>query len=70
VPNSCGYRYAVTNSEVIGEVNAFYESTTNMAIPILGAVVYSLMKLNGASKAELDRYRTQSLRIYVNSPDH
>jgi hypothetical protein len=74
-PPSCPARvdtakwYAVTNSELIREVDAFYESATNIPIPILGAVVYSLMKL-GASTAELDQYRTQTLRTYVNRPDH
>ena len=58
--------YAVTNSEVIREIDALYESATNIRIPILGAVVYSLMKLNGASTAQLDQYRTLNLRAYAN----
>ena len=58
--------YAVTNSEVVREMDAFYESATNIRIPILGAVVYSLMKLNGASTAELDQYRTLNLRALAN----
>jgi hypothetical protein len=71
-PPSCPTRvetakwYAVTNSEVIREIDAFYESATNIPISILGAVVYSLMKLNGASTAELDQYRTLNLRALAN----
>ena len=71
-PPSCPTRvdttkwYAVTNSEVIREIDAFYESATNIRLPILGAVVYSLMKLNGASTAELDQYRTLNLRALAN----
>ena len=71
-PPSCPTRvdtakwYAVTNSEVIREIDAFYESATNIPIPILGAVVYSLMKLNGASTAQLDQYRTLNLRALAN----
>ena len=71
-PPSCPTRvdtakwYAVTNSEVIREVDAFYESATNIPIPILGAVVHSLMKFNGASKLELEQYRTLNLRIVTN----
>ena len=58
--------YAVTNSEVVRDVDAFYGTAKNIPLPIMAAVVHSLMKLNGASKLQLKQYRTLTLSTLAN----
>jgi hypothetical protein len=57
---------AGTIDDLLRAINKFYESATNIALPITVAVVYSLMKGNRASNRELDQYRTQALKAFVN----
>jgi hypothetical protein len=39
-------------------IDQFYRSAPNLPVPIIFAVVYSIMQLNGAPKADLEKYRT------------
>ena len=58
--------YAVKNSEVVRDVDSFYGTAKNIPLPIMVAVVHSLMKLNGASKLQLRQYRTLTLSALAN----
>ena len=58
-------RYALTNSEVVREVDAFYGTAWNIPLPIIVAVVHSLMKLNGVSKLQFRQNRTLTLSTLV-----
>ena len=40
-------------SELIREIDDFYNSGTNRRVPVIGAELYGVMKLGGASKADL-----------------
>jgi hypothetical protein len=55
----------VTDEKLVRELDDFYGSPTNVPLPILVAVVHTLMKFNGATKQQLDEYRTQQLKQYA-----
>ena len=48
------------------EVESFYENADNIPIPIMDALGYSAMRLSGASKTELEAYKTAALRAVLN----
>jgi hypothetical protein len=52
-------------NDVVQVVDAFYENAANIPIPMPDGVVYALMKLNGATKEQLDNYRSTMLIMYV-----
>ena len=56
----------VTDEKLVRELDEFYGSPANGPLPILVAIVHTLMKFNGATKQQLDDYRTQQLRAYGN----
>jgi hypothetical protein len=58
--------FAPDADEVVKEVDALYLNATNLPLPMSGAVAYALMKLNGATKQQLDYYRALLLRAFVN----
>lgn len=43
-----------TYSEFVQEMDAFYREPANLRIPVLAAVRYSVMKMKGSSKAQLE----------------
>ena len=51
-----------TSSDLRREMNAFYQTTANMPIPVTKALGYSDLKLSGVPNGELERYRTAALR--------
>jgi hypothetical protein len=48
------------------EVESFYENADNIPIPIMDALGYSAMRLSGASKTELEEYKTAAFRAVLN----
>jgi hypothetical protein len=43
-----------TLGEAVDEVDAFYHEAANLRIPVLAAVRYTFMKMNGSSKSTLE----------------
>jgi hypothetical protein len=59
-------KWSKAQNEIVTEVYKFYTNPANISLPTIVAVVYSIMKLNGASPLDLELYRKVSLRTYVN----
>jgi hypothetical protein len=57
---------ATTSDQLRREMDKFYSSAANLPLPTFVVVVYSGMKINRASKQELDQYRTPALKAFVN----
>jgi hypothetical protein len=51
-------RNTATNRDLMEAVDSFYTTATALPVPIIYAVVYGLMKVNGATPQELDQYRS------------
>ena len=54
-----------TNGNLINEIDKFYQTPANVSLPVSVAVLYTYMKLNGATKAQLDQFRASALKAYV-----
>jgi hypothetical protein len=54
----------ISNEDMAKELDGFYRSAVNVPLPISMAVVYTFMKLNGASKERLETFRTGVIQVY------
>jgi len=45
----------------VTEIDSFYQNPVNLPLPIVVAVVHSVMKLKHATKEQLEKYRTENL---------
>jgi hypothetical protein len=52
----------ITRRDVVREIDAFYSVGANISLPWDDALVYSVMKLAGATKAEIDAVRKVIVR--------
>jgi hypothetical protein len=64
-PFVSGKWYVLTSEALVQAVEEFYQSTTNIPLPAPVAIIYNLMKTNGATKQQLDNYRSEQLRAFV-----
>ena len=52
----------ITRRDVVREIDAFYSIGANISLPWDDALVYSVMKLGGATQAEIDAVRKVIVR--------
>ena len=56
---------SIKNGDMVKEVDKFYETTANIPLPVSAAVLMTYLKLNGATKETLDKFRAAELEIFV-----
>ena len=55
----------ITNANLSKELDTFYNDAANMPLPISIAVIHIFMKLRGATKEDLEKFRAASLKAYL-----
>jgi hypothetical protein len=56
---------SITNAALIQEIDKFYETASNAPLPVSIAVLMTYMRLNGATKEQLEKFRAAMLKTYV-----
>jgi hypothetical protein len=55
----------ITNANLSKELDTFYNDAANVQLPISIAVIHIFMRLRGATKEELEKFRAASLKAYL-----
>jgi hypothetical protein len=55
----------ITNGDQAKEIDKFYETATNVPLPISVPVLLTYMRLNGATKEQMEKFRASALKTYV-----
>jgi hypothetical protein len=55
----------ITNKDQAKEIDKFYETATNVPLPITVPVILTYMRLKGATKEQLEKFRALALKTYV-----
>lgn len=52
------------NSDVVKQIDEFYEDSSNLRIPVVDAYKYTVKKMQGAKQRELDDYGAHLRQLY------
>jgi hypothetical protein len=55
----------ITNKDQAKEIDTFYETATNVPLPISVPVLLTYMRLNGATPEQVERFRALALKTYI-----